>query len=222
MGRRKGVPNKKGTIKYPRECDECGDFLGSAATYSYHKKTHEPIPSDGMCHFGCGLPARYRNTHNKLTCVVMYSKCPAYLLQLSQRTKLSWENDAIRKEQTKQTFIEHVAHNPEARKKSTAAANKRAILKPEDAKNYRAYARKCRKEAQKWAKNNGHTLGNQTYHVDHKLSLLEAYYTDVPVSIVNHPANLRVIEANENVRKGSTSLITLDELLEEIARYGIG
>jgi hypothetical protein len=35
----------------------------------------------------------------------------------------------------------------------------------------------------------------------------------LPESVVNHPANLRILEANENSSKGAKSLYTLEELL---------
>jgi len=203
-------------IKYPRKCPDCDYVANNPAMFSYHKKTHQPIPSDAVCHFGCGNNATHRNTGGKLTCKETYQECPAYLEQLADRTTKSWKDADERKEATKIIFEEQVVFNKEARDKGIRAIKARAILLPEDAKDYRAYARKCRRMGQQWAKENGYKLGQQTYHVDHKLSVLDGYYAGLSVEVVSHPANLRVISASENVAKGSNSIITVEELCEEL------
>jgi hypothetical protein len=184
--------------------------------FSYHKKTHQPIPQNAECHFGCGNHATHRNTGGKLTCKEKYQECPAYLEQLAERTAKSWEGAVERKEATKKVFEEQVVYNKQARDKSISAIKANAILLPEDAKDYRAYARKCRLIAQKWAKENGYVLGQQTYHVDHKLSLLDCYYAGLSVNVASDPANLRVISASENIAKGRNSIITVEELFEQL------
>lgn len=203
-------------IKYPRKCPYCNYIANNPAMFSYHKKTHQNIPKDSMCHFGCGNKAMYCNTNGKFTCKEKYQECPAYLAQLSKRTKNSWIGADRRKEITKKIFEENVVFNKEAREKSISAIKSSAILLPSDAKSYRSYARKCRKMAQQWAKNNGYELGQQTYHVDHKLSLVDCYYADLSVEVASHPANLRVIPASENVSKGKYSIITVEELYKQI------
>ena len=75
-----------------------------------------------------------------------------------------------------------------------------------------------RKRAQQWAKEQGYELGVTTYHVDHKLSILDAWKANLPAEIVNHPANLQILEAKQNSSKGSKSSITIDELLKLISR----
>lgn len=203
-------------IKYPRKCPDCDYVANNPAMFSYHKKTHQPIPQDANCHFGCGNKATHRNTGGKLTCKEKYQECPAYLEQLAERTAKSWKGADKRKEATKKIFEEQVVYNKEARTKSINARKAQAILLPEDAKDYRAYARKCRKMAQQWAKEKGYELGQQTYHVDHKLSILDGYYAGLSVEVVSHPANLRVISASENVAKGRNSIITVEELVEQL------
>ena len=203
-------------ITYPRKCLDCSYIANNPAMFSCHKKTHQPIPQNEKCHFGCGNDAVHRNTNNKLTCNEKYQKCPAYLMQLAERTTKSWKGDDNRKQTTKKIFEEHVVFNKEARNKGLCAIKANAILLPEDAKNYRAYARKCRKMAQQWAKDNGYELGQQTYHVDHKLSILDGYAAGLSTEVVSHPKNLRVIPANENISKGSNSIISVEELCEQL------
>ena len=203
-------------ITYPRKCQQCEYIANNPAMFSYHKKTHQPIPKNAECHFGCGCKATHRNTGGKLTCKEKYQECSAYLEQLTERTKQSWQGADARKSATKKLFEEQVVFNEEARKKGICVIKSKAILFPEDAKDYRAYARKCRKISQEWAKENGYKLGQQTLHVDHKLSILESYYAGLSVEVVSHPANLQVIDAKLNSAKGSNSILTVPALLELI------
>ena len=59
-------------------------------------------------------------------------------------------------------------------------------------------------------------LGQQTYHVDHKLSVFDAWKAGLSESVVNHPANLQILEAKQNSSKGAKSSITVEELLKLI------
>ena len=210
------LKKQKIDITYPRKCPQCNYEANNPASYSYHKKTHQPIPQDTKCHFGCGQNAIHTNTGGKHTCQTKYQQCPSYLEQLAERTKRSWKGNTKRKEQTKKIFEEQVVFNEEARSKSIQAIKDRAILKPEDAKSYKAFARKCRLVAQQWAKENGHSIGQQTYHVDHKMSILEGYYAGLTVNQISHPANLQILEAKKNSAKGSKSILTKEKLLERI------
>lgn len=216
MGRPKGSSNKKQKNIYPRKCNFCDYISNNPAMFHYHNKIHQPILHDELCHFGCGKKANHRNTGGKLTCSVKYQHCSAYLQQLSDRTRKSWEDAAERKSITKKIFENKVVYNEESRKKSITTIKAKSILLPSDAKNYRSYARKCRKIAQQWAKDNGYEIGQQTFHVDHKLSLLDCYYAGLSVNIASHPKNLQVIPANENSAKGKKSSIRIDTLLKEI------
>jgi uncharacterized protein (DUF2132 family) len=76
-----------------------------------------------------------------------------------------------------------------------------------------------RSRAQKWARSQGFTLGQQTYHVDHKLSILDCWKLNLSEDIVNHPENLQILEAKKNSSKGSKSSITFDELMTKIIKF---
>jgi hypothetical protein len=183
--------------------------------YSYHKQTHQPIPDGTLCHFGCGCVATHRNTGGKYTCKETYQECPAYIEQLSIRTKKSWEGATERKEETKKCFYEHCSGNKLAREKlKKVIKEKWGDFTPEQMKDFRHYSRRIRTKAQKWAKAHGYVLGRLTYHVDHKFSIWDSWLAGLSESTVNHPANLRILEANENSSKGSKSLLTLEELLK--------
>jgi hypothetical protein len=183
--------------------------------YHYHKKTHDPIPADVHCHFGCGTIAVFCNTGGKYTCKEKWAECPAYIDQLSERTKKSWIDNNERKEKTKERFFKHCCGVPAVlEKQKQSLKEKWGDFTPEQMRNFRHYARRVRSRAQKWAKEQGYVLGRHTIHVDHMFSVWDAWLAGLPESTVNHPANLRILEAKANSSKGARSLYTLEELLK--------
>ena len=212
------MPPPKNYIKipYPRKCEHCDYLSNNPPMYHYHKKTHELIPLGQLCSHGCGSPAMYCGTGGKYICKQKFSLCPVYLLNLSNRTKLSWENAEERKEQTKKSLVERLHNQNTIDKMKKTKRERFGTLDPAKAKEYRHYARYIRARAQKWAKEQGYALGLQTFHVDHKLSILDAWHANLPENIVNHPANLQVMEAKKNSSKGAKSSITVEDLLQLI------
>ena len=53
-------------------------------------------------------------------------------------------------------------------------------------------------------------------NIDHIYSLQDGYRDNVPVDIISHKENLRLIPEKENLEKGSSSLICLDELYKRV------
>ena len=210
------MPAPKDYIKipYPRKCKHCDYVSNNPTMYHYHKKTHETIPEDTYCHFGCGCKALFCNTGGKYTCKEKWAECPAYIDQLKERTKKSWSGDTQRKEKTKKSFIKRL-HNQETVDKMKATKRKKyGNFTPEQMKDFRHYSRRIRARAQQWAKEQGYVLGKQTYHVDHKFSVWDSWLSGLSENVVNHPANLQILEAKKNSSKGRKSLYTLEELLE--------
>jgi len=187
--------------------------------HHYHKKTHTPIPVGTLCWQGCGRPATILNTHGKYTCLPKVQQCPEYIKKHSIRVASTWDGDVKRKEKTKERFFEHCCGNTKVKEKQMATLKKKwGDFTPEQMKDFRHYARRIRSRAQKWAKEQGYVLGQQTYHVDHKLSVFDAWKAGLSESIVNHPANLQIIEAKANSSKGAKSSIKVSELLELIGK----
>ena len=218
---RKGSPNNKGIIQYPRKCDHCDYMSNNPTMYHYHKHTHDPIPDGTLCDLGCGQLANIRGTGGKYTCQEIAHHCPSYLEKHSIRIKKQWDRPESfeRKERAKESFIKRV-HNQEIYNKSkNTKRQKFGIITPEQIKDYRHYARKIRSRAQQWAREQGYEIGKQTLHVDHKLSILDAWHANLPAEVVNHPANLQILEARENSSKGSKSSITVEELMKNINGY---
>lgn len=208
------------TITYPRPCPQCDYSANNASSFHYHKRTHELIPVGKLCDHGCGQLAIHRNTGGVYSCNTNSHRCPEYIRQHSIRIQEQWKiAPESRRIQTKKIFEEQVVYNEDARHKSRESISKRRIIKASDAKDYRSYARKCRKVAQKWAKENGHKISRDTFHVDHRLSLVDAYNAKLDVAIASHPANLQILPAIDNSRKWGHSEITVDQLLEEIEKY---
>lgn len=205
-------------VTYPRKCDCCDYISNNPSMFHYHKRTHEPIPADKLCDHGCGFPAQYKGTGGVYTCQKNAHRCPEYLRQHSQRIAKQWEGNAQRKEKTRQSFVSRL-HNHETIERAKQTKRKKSgLLTPELAKDYRHYARAIRQQAQRWAKKQGYVLGQQTYHVDHKFSILDSWNAKLPAMIVNHPFNLRILEARANSSKSSKSIISLDELLTAVSQ----
>jgi len=217
---RKGCPNKiQSGICYPRKCKFCEHISNNPSTYHYHKKTHEHIPPGQLCDHGCGQIASMLNTNGKYTCKKIAQHCPEYIKKHSIRVSNQWKDAIERKEKTKKTFLKHCVENPVITKKQKDSLKKKwGDLTPDQAKDYRHYARRIRSKAQRWAKEQGYILGKQTYHVDHKLSIWDAYKAGLSESVVNHPANLQIIDAKQNSSKGSNSSITVNELMHLIRK----
>lgn len=54
---------------------------------------------------------------------------------------------------------------------------------------------------------------------DHMFSVADGSKQDIPVEIINHPANCQLLSHIENGRKSSKSSITIDELMERIKNW---
>lgn len=57
--------------------------------------------------------------------------------------------------------------------------------------------------------------GRTSYHLDHIFSIKEAYENNVPVEVVSHMSNLRMLKYDENIAKGGLSDKSLSELFED-------
>jgi len=219
MDRPKGSKNKHQTgISYPRKCNHCDYVSNNPQMWHYHKQTHESIPDGQLCEQGCSKPALFINTGGRYICCRTTQHCEAYIQEHTERIKQHWQRpEAVeRKIKAAQKLLESACTPDAIEKMKETKRKKSGLLTPEDAKNYRHYARAIRERAQMWAKEHGYVLGQQTYHVDHKLSILDAWNANLSAEIVNHPVNLQILEAKENTSKGSKSSITVDELFELI------
>jgi len=57
--------------------------------------------------------------------------------------------------------------------------------------------------------------GRTSYHLDHIFSIKEAYENSVPVEVVSHVSNLRMLKYDKNIAKGGLSDKSLSELFED-------
>jgi len=60
-------------------------------------------------------------------------------------------------------------------------------------------------------------LRGKGYELDHKLSIKDGYDLEVPPEIMADTANLRLVPFMVNRSKASRSIVTYEELLEEIS-----
>ena len=61
--------------------------------------------------------------------------------------------------------------------------------------------------------------GPKEYHLDHKYSVFEGFKNNIPVEIIGHICNLKMLRYTENTSKGGKCSITLNELNELIKKY---
>lgn len=216
---RKGIKNKKPAIIYPRKCEHCDYVSNNPSMYHYHNKIHSSLEGK-ICDHGCGQPAIMLSTYGKYCCCDSFSKCPGYLKSHSKKVTEQWTRPGadFRKKETAESLRSRL-HNREiverCRKTKWAKWGMENAT-PEQWKEYRRYARSCRKLAQKWAKDNGHEIGQRTFHVDHIVSVMDGFTKKISPAIMSHPANLRILEAGKNASKGARSDMTIEELLEKI------
>jgi len=55
-----------------------------------------------------------------------------------------------------------------------------------------------------------------TYHLDHKISILYGFLNNIDPKIIGHKCNLEILYYKDNLSKGSKCSLTLDELLNRI------
>ena len=201
-------------IQYPRKCNYCDYISNNPSMFHYHKRTHDPIPAEQLCDHGCGNAATVRGTGGVYSCLANAHLCPAYLKEHSIRIEAQWVGDDERKKKTRETLLSQVCGNPDVIAKQKATLKKKfGNFTPEQMKDFRHYARRVRARAQRWAKEQGYDIGPQTFHVDHKLSVFDAWKAGLSEGIVNHPINLQILPAKENCSKGYKSIMTVEELV---------
>jgi len=57
------------------------------------------------------------------------------------------------------------------------------------------------------------------FEIDHKLSVRDGFNLKIPIKIISHPANLRIVTKRSNQLKGSKSIITYERLKRDIQKF---
>lgn len=208
-------------INYPRKCHSCDYLSNNPQMFHYHKQIHDEIPDDQLCDLGCGNLATVKTTGGQYSCQKISHQCPSSRKRAAERVKNDWEKPKSnsRRLEIRNRVIDPIEKKKQSMKSSETKRNKIGIFTVEQATDFRHYARRLRTKAQRWARNNGYDIGRQTYHIDHKLSILDAWKLGLSETIVNHPANLQILDAKINSGKGSKSSLTYEQLLENIKAY---
>jgi hypothetical protein len=84
---------------------------------------------------------------------------------------------------------------------------------------YLVYAETVRKLTEKTFKHNyieNKDKRKEGWHLDHKVSIKECYLNDIPPNIAADALNLQVVPPKYNLQKGSRSLMSAWELMEEV------
>ena len=213
---------KANSIIYPRKCDTCDYISNNTSMFHYHKKIHYSVEGK-LCDYGCGSPAQFISTKETYCCNKNHMQCPEVRKEFSENVVSQWKRTGSddRRESTRKTFKASV-HNKETvqkMRKTKWAKWGMENATEEQWKEFRRYARSCRKLSQKWGKDNGYETGRQTFHIDHIYSIRDGFVNKVSPLILSHPANLRILGAKQNSSKSYKSEITLDELLLKINQY---
>ena len=218
---RKGKPNKKAPIQYPRKCEHCGYLANNPASFSIHKFVHSTIPENQLCSLGCGNLATTVTTGKTYLCMKTYTECPQYLKDLAERTAKSWENDNERKDATRQLFITQCVESSEAKKKASLTKYKK-LLAQENSSDRRRYTRQVHCLSQRTFKSNEQVLnpnklllGRTEHHIDHKVSKHVGFLLGIPAVYLASTHNLCVLPALDNTGKSSKCSLHPIDLLEQ-------
>lgn len=210
---------KQNSIIYPRKCESCDYVSNNPSMFHYHKKTHYPVEGK-ICEYGCGMSAKFVSTKEIYCCSKNHMQCPSVRKEIADKVTNQWAApDADERRVNAEKTFRKAVHNVETVAKATNTKWAKWGMENATAaqwKEFRKYGRSCRKLSQKWARDNGHELGQKTFHVDHIYSIMDGFKNKVSPLIVSHPANLRILEAKKNSSKGAKSEITLAELLGKI------
>lgn len=61
--------------------------------------------------------------------------------------------------------------------------------------------------------------GVSRYHIDHIFSIRDAFLNEVPIDVVSHISNLRMLWCVDNIQKNRTSHKTLDQLYYDVSNF---
>ena len=61
--------------------------------------------------------------------------------------------------------------------------------------------------------------GRNTYHLDHKISIMYGFVNGISPELISHRCNLEMLYYKDNLSKSVKCSLTLDELLERIEEY---
>jgi hypothetical protein len=218
---RKGKPNKKPSITYPRKCEQCSHLANNPASFSIHKKVHQTIPENQLCTLGCGKIATVVTTRNTYRCSANIGDCPQYINDLKLRTIKSWENSEERKETTRQTFIDACVFNPASYKKASETKHKK-LLAQDNTSDRRKYNRQVHELSQRTYRENTSAInpnnlkiGRVDHHLDHKVSKHVGFLLGIPAHYLADINNLCVLPYNENTGKHCKCSIHPLDLLEQ-------
>lgn len=204
---------------------------------------NEPSINWGMidlCAHGCGNPTQFFSQTGRGRCLKASSSCPAIKAKNSSGLKIAyaegrkdcshfdgkrgWSKGLTRETDNRVDRISQKIKEGH-RERIKNDVNVKAL--------YRAYRYDCqwdRRVFKELYNIPGHELLKQhgLYHKtkntkgvvrDHRLSIYDGFKLDVPVELMNHPANCRFLLHADNARKSSKSEISIDELKQLVHNW---
>jgi hypothetical protein len=196
-------------VTYPRVC-ECGYSANNPAMWSYHQKTHKPIPDGTLCHHGCGQPAQYCGTGGIYTCDRISQHCPEYINRHRTRIKEQWSANDWTERRTKTGLIMKNM-SPEDKEKFFAKISdtkyKKMLAQPMTA-DRKKYIRQIHQLSQYHLRMfptivnpEKHQIGLTDYHLDHIVSKHIGWLLQIPAEYIASTHNLRVVSYTDNTHK---------------------
>lgn len=97
------------------------------------------------------------------------------------------------------------------------------LFRLQNVKDFKTYA----KMARHYAYNQYNKQIPEGLVIDHKFSIADGWKNNVPIHIVSHKQNLRLVTETENLHKGANSSITIDQLyktigIQRLSQKGVG
>lgn len=170
------------------------------------KEDIEKMISEGMLvsdiceHYGVSRSALYKR------CIKFGLNFQNHKTQREKQSEFMKENNPV-KAGTKRT--RHV----KSKMRKTKKRNYIRRLNRNDLTFYQ-YSKHARHIAYSYYKRNNLTVEGKT--IDHIYSIKDGYDNHVPLLVISHPSNLRLVTASENRDKGSSSLVTLEQLYYKV------
>jgi hypothetical protein len=157
-----------------------------------------------LCEYGCDTEARYKLNNGKRCCEDKYQKCSFYRLKAKKESSKYWkiEDNRIKASNiSKKRFLNETENEKEER------INRHIKVYKETNRSLKLHSYKLE---------NFDKRGRNKFHLDHRYSIHKGFKNNIDSKIIGHIKNLQMLPESENIKKGTTCSIELQELLSYI------
>lgn len=197
-------------------------------------KKGSPINTTDLCGYGCGERARFINNSGNFMCGDSANKCSVNRMKNSDKALESYENGrSISDFGNKRGWSKGLSKETDDRvlKQSNSLTGKRRITDEEKLKKV-IYRESCdfnlsscieKVMGYQMLVNLGmYDLNKNPGGVvrDHRISVLYGFKNNIDPKIISHPANCEFILHSSNARKTFRNSCSLEQLMEDIEKWG--